>query len=85
MSVIIADILSSSLQVSDDSKRITEIISFFDIVHCLFLMTQNVSVAGSVSRFGHFAVIILGQGMLSGAYLNKLTDPRCPVTEKGSI
>jgi hypothetical protein len=65
--------------------RLTEIISFFDIVHRLFLMIQDVSVAGSVSRFVRFAVTSLGQDMLSGTHLNKLTDPWCSVTDKGSI
>ena len=65
--------------------RLTEIISFFEIVHSLFLMTQDVSVAGSVSRFVRFAVTSLGQDVLSGTYLNKFTDLWCPVTVKGSI
>jgi len=48
-------------------------------------MTQDISVAGSVSRLGHFAVTSLGQDLLLGAYLMRLTDPWCQLNEKGSI
>ena len=58
---------------------------FFNIVHRLFVMTQDISVAGSVSRLGHFAVTSLGQDLLLGAYLMRLTDPWCQLNEKGSI
>jgi hypothetical protein len=58
---------------------------FFDIVHRLFVMTQDVSVAGSVSKLSHFAVTSLGQELLSGVYLIKLTDPWYQLNEKGSI